>query len=90
MAEVKYTKTAVMTTTDGDVTLKQGEARAVQKFIDDNPRFLKITDGDTGVITYYDMGSASCGFCKVLTITPGTEAADEIPCEDPLPNCPED
>ena len=87
MAEVQYTKTAVMKTSDGDVTLEQGEARAIQKMLDDNPRFFKIHD-TAGVVTYYDIMSASCGFCKVLTITPGTKASDEIPCEDGIPNCP--
>lgn len=87
-AKEKYTKSAVMKTTDGDVKLEQGAARALQKMLDDNPRFFKLLDADTGVLTYYDIMSASCGFCKVLTITPGAEEADPIPCEDPLPNCP--
>lgn len=88
MAEVQYTKTAVMKTTEGDVTLTQGDARALQKQLDDSHRFFKRLDPDTGVLTYYDIFSAACGFCKVLTITPGTKASAEIPCEDGLPDCP--
>lgn len=90
MAEVQYTKTAVMKTSDGDVTLEQGAARALQKQLDDSGRFFKNLDPETGVLTYYDIFSAACGFCKVLTITPGTKAATEIPCEDGLPDCPEE
>lgn len=90
MAEVQYTKTAVMKTTEGDVTLTQGDARALQKQLDDSARFFKQLDPDTGVLTYYDIMSAGCGFCKVLTITPGTKEATAVTCEDGLPNCPAD
>ena len=88
MAEVQNTKTLVIETSDGQVTLEQGEARALQRMLDDNARYFKVSD-ENGVITYYDINSSACGFCKVATLTPGTKAATEIPCEDPLPNCPQ-
>lgn len=90
MAEVQYTKTLVIETSDGQVTLSQGEAQALVRMLDDNPRYFKVADKDTGVKTYYDINSSACGFCKVATLTPGTTDAEAIPCEDPLPNCPED
>lgn len=87
MAEVQYTKKLVISTSDGDVTLNQGEAQALVRMLDDNPRYFKVT-GEDGVKTYYDINSSACGFCKVATLTPGTKDAEGIPCEDKLPDCP--
>lgn len=89
MAEVQYTKQLVIETSDGQVTLNQGEAQALVRMLDDNPRYFKVT-GDNGVKTYYDINSSACGFCKVATLAPGTKDAEEIPCEDKLPDCPAD
>ncbi len=89
MAEIKYTQTLVIETSDGQVTLEQGEAHALLRALDDSSRYFKVTDPDTGVKTYYDIRSSACGFCKVATLTPDTDDAEEIECEDPLPNCPE-
>lgn len=85
MAEVQYTKKLVIETSDGQVTLEQGEAQALVRMLDDNPRYFKVADSETGVKTYYDINSASCGFCKVATLTPGTKDAEAIECEDALP-----
>ena len=86
---VKYTKTLKLITSDGEVELTQNEARTMQKTLEDNPRFVKLYDADSKETTYYDMNSAACGFCKVAVLTSGKEAGDELPCEDPIPNCPE-
>lgn len=85
---VHYTKKFVIHTADGDVTLTANEARTVQKYLEDRPRFLKLWDATSKTTTYYDMESAACGFCKVATLTSGKEAGEALPCEDPIPNCP--
>lgn len=87
MAEVQNTKQLVIETSDGQVTLEQGQARALQRMLDDNARYFKVAD-EHGVITYYDINSSACGFCKVATLTPGTKDAEEIPCEEAMPDCP--
>lgn len=90
MAEVKYTKTIVLETSDGQVTLTGGQARAMQRKLEDASRYFHlVTDADKGEVTYYNVDSASCGFCKVATVTPGTEDAEGVECEDALPNCDE-
>lgn len=86
---VKYTKTLVLETSDGQVTLTQNEARTMQKTLEDNPRFVKLYNSTTKVTTYYDMDSAACGFCKVATLTSGKATATALKCEDPIPNCTE-
>lgn len=90
MAEVKYTKTIVLETSDGQVTLTGNQARAMQRKLEDASRYFHIvTDADSGEVTYYNVDSASCGFCKVATMTPGTEETDGVTCEDALPDCEE-
>lgn len=87
MAEKKYTKKLVIETSDGQVTLEGGAARAMATRLDDASRYFHLTTAE-GVETYYDVQSASCGFCKVATLTAGSAAAEAIACEDALPNCP--
>lgn len=87
---VKYTKTLVLETSDGQVTLTQNEARTMQKVLEDNPRFVALYDATTKKTTYYDMNSAACGFCKVAELTSGKEAGEAPECEDKIPNCPEE
>lgn len=90
MAEVKYTKTIVLETSDGQVTLTGGQARAMQRKLEDASRYFHIvTDAEKGEVTYYNVDSAACGFCKVATVTPGTEETEGVTCEDALPNCDE-
>lgn len=86
---VKYTKKFVLNTSEGDVTLTANEARTMQLLLENNPRFVKLYNAETKTTTYYDMDSAACGFCKVATETPGKEEGEALPCEDPIPNCPE-
>lgn len=87
---VNYTKKLVLTTSDGDVTLTQNEARTMQKVLEDNPRFVKLYDSEKKETTYYDMDSAACGFCKVAVLTSGKTEGEALPCEDPVPNCPKE
>lgn len=90
MAEVKYTKTLVLETSDGQVTLTGNAARSMQRRLEDASRYFHlITDTERGEVTYYNVDSASCGFCKVATLTPGTEETEGVPCEDALPDCDE-
>ena len=42
MAEVKYTKTIVLETSDGQVTLTGGQARAMQRKLEDASRYFHI------------------------------------------------
>ena len=90
MAEVKYTKTLVLETSDGQVTLTGGAAQAMQRKLEDASRYFHlITNTATGEVTYYNVDSAACGFCQVATLTPGTEEAEGVTCEEALPDCDE-
>ena len=90
MAEVKYTKTIVLETSDGQVTLTGNPARAMQRKLEDASRYFHIvTDAKKGEVTYYNVDSAACGFCKVAVVTPGTEETEGVTYEDALPNCDE-
>lgn len=84
---VKYTKTLVLETSDGQVTMTGSKALEMQRNLDNNARFIKIYDATKKETVYYDMDSAACGFCKVATLTSGKEAGKALPCEDPIPNC---
>lgn len=86
---VNYTKKLVLNTSDGDVELDQNAARTMQKRLEDASRYFKIYDPKTKTTTYYDVESAACGFCKVATLTSGEVEGKALPCEDPIPNCPE-
>lgn len=86
MAEPKYEKTLVIETSDGQVTLKGNAGRAMQRRLEDSSRYFKVM-GDNGVVTYYNVDSATCGFCKVATLTPSAGEAEALPCEDALPDC---
>lgn len=87
---VKYTKTLVLETSDGQVTLTGNAARTMQKNLEDNPRFVKLWDAEAKKTTYYDMNSAACGFCKVAELTSGETEGTPLPCEDKIPDCPEE
>lgn len=86
MAEPKYEKKLVIETSDGQVELKGNAARSMQRRLEDSSRYFAVL-GDNGVKTFYNVDSAACGFCKVATLTPSASEADEIPCEDALPDC---
>lgn len=90
MAEVKYTKTIVVETSGGQVTLTGNDARDMQRRLEDSSRYWHyLSNPKTGEVTYYNVDSASCGFCKVATLTPGTAATTGVPCEEGIPNCEE-
>lgn len=86
----KYGKTITLTLTDG--TTKQftqsglnGIVTEITRKLENNARYVHLTDG--GVEEFYDIGSASCGFCLVAKVEPTAEDAENTPCEDALPNC---
>lgn len=83
-----FKKKLVIHTSDGDVTLDQNAARTVQRRMENDPRYFKNYDSTKKEWTFYDMGSASCGFCKVATLTSSKEEGEALECEDPIPNCP--
>lgn len=86
----KYGKKLTLTLTDG--TTKQitqwgmnGVVNEIVRKLDDNARYVHFEDN--GAEEYYDIGSASCGFCLVAKVEPLAEDAENTPCEDALPNC---
>ena len=88
MAETKYGKKLVIETSDGPVTLEGNAAREMQRRLEDSKRYFWLTtDKDAGVVTFYNVDSAACGFCKVATLTPTKSETEAIPCEDALPDC---
>lgn len=85
-----FKKKLVIHTSDGDVTLDQNAARTVQRRMENDPRYFKNYDSEKKETIFYDMGSASCGFCKVATLTSSKEEGEPLECEDPVPNCPKE
>lgn len=83
-----YTKTLVVEALDGTKQTFTGTAAmSFQKTLEDNRNFKKVTDGTTGVQTFYNMNPNACGICKTATVTPGTKEVDPAECEDAL-GCP--
>lgn len=67
-----YTKTLVLKTAAGDVTLTGGRAYAVQRQLDDNGELIHFTNPDNAKQTdYYKVNGVSCQFCIVATVTAG-------------------
>ena len=88
-----YGKKLTVNLTDGTTKVftqvgLNGVVTEILRKLDDNPRFVHATED--GVENYYDIGSASCGFCKVASVEPTAEEADNTPCEDALPDCDEE
>ena len=80
-----YTKTLVLKTTDGDVTVEGGKAQALQNRLDNDARFIHFTDpADEKVENYYNIVSASCGACLFATVTSGTKTVADAECEEAL------
>lgn len=88
MAQIvpQYGKTVVLETSDGQVTVTGIRANAILNRLNDSSRYWHFTQGDSEV--YYNVDSASCGFCKVATLTYNSTLIDEVECEDGIPNCP--
>lgn len=85
MAVDKYTKTLVLETSDGQVTLTDGAARALQRRLDDSERYIHITNED-GAEVYYNISGSGVA-ALFATVTSGKTAGTELPCEDGIPNC---
>lgn len=80
-----YTKTLVLKTTDGDVTLTGGNAYAVARQLDDNGDLVHYTDPEDRTKTVYlKVRGANCGLCVVAELSAGTKTVDPVECEDPL------
>lgn len=84
----KYTKTLVLKTTGGDVTLVGGKAQAVQNRLDNDARFIHFTNpNNEHQEDYYNIKSSACGACLFATVTSGvTTVADKV-CEEALMAC---
>lgn len=89
----KYGKKLTLVLTDGTTKVFEqsglnGVVTEIVRKLEDNSRYVHMTVD--GVEEFYDMGSASCGFCLVAKVEPTAEDAENTPCEDALPNCDED
>lgn len=86
---VKYTKTLTLKMSDGTTqkVLEQAQAMRIEKFMDDNSRFIYIVSDDLKTKTFYTLSGDGCGFCEVATVVSGVEETDPAVCEDGIPNC---
>lgn len=85
---VKYGKKLTLTMADGGTKEVTGTlALRIQKFLEDNPRFIYITDDATGVVEFYALSQNGCGFCKVAVYEPSAEITDPVICENGLASC---
>lgn len=90
MATKQYTKTLVLKTSTGDITLTAGRAYAVQRQLDDNGELIHFTNEENEKQTdYYKVNGVSCQFCLVATVTAGETTGEDLTCEDEL-GCPEE
>lgn len=88
----KYGKKLTLTLTDGSTkviteTGVGGKINEIVKKLDNNARYVKFPGDNDGDVEYYDIGSASCGFCLVAKVEQLAEDAANTPCEDALPDC---
>lgn len=86
---VKYTKTLTLKMSDGSTTkvLEQGQALRIEKFLDDNARFIYINSADLKTKTFYTLAGDGCGFCEVASVVSGAEETTPVDCEDGIPGC---
>lgn len=85
---VKYGKKLTLTMADGTTKEVIGTlALRIQKFLEDNPRFIYITNDETGEVEFYALSQNGCGFCKVAVYEPSAEVADPVICENGLASC---
>lgn len=88
---VKYGKKLTLTMSDGTTKEVTGTlALRIQKFLEDNPRFIYITDDTDGSVEFYALSQNGCGFCKVAIYEPSATLTDPVVCENGMPNCPGD
>ena len=89
----EYGKKLTLTLTDGttkEVTaygFKAQKITEVLKKLDNNPRYVTFPGADEGEVEYYDIGSASCGFCLVAKVKSLAHDADDTTCGDAVPHC---
>lgn len=92
----EYGKKLTLTLTDGTTKVvtaygfKAQKITEVLKKLDNNARYVTFPGDNDGDVEYYDIGSASCGFCLVAKVESLARDAENTPCEDALPNCDED
>lgn len=85
---VKYGKKLTLTMADGTTKEVIGTlALRIQKFLEDNPRFIYITDEETGEVEFYALSQNGCGFCKVAVYQPSAELTDPTTCENGMASC---
>lgn len=85
---VKYGKKLTLTMADGTTKEVTGSlALRIQKFLEDNPRFIYITNEETGVTEFYALSQNGCGFCKVAVYEPSAEVTDPAICENGMASC---
>lgn len=88
---VQYGKKLTLTMADGTTKEVTGTlALRIQKFLEDNPRFIYVTNEDTGEVEFYALSQNGCGFCKVAVYEPTAALTDAVVCENGMPNCPDD
>lgn len=87
----QYGKKLTLTMADGTTKEVTGTlALRIQKFLEDNPRFIYVTNEDTGEVEFYALSQNGCGFCKVAVYEPTATLTDAVVCENGMPNCPDD
>lgn len=88
---VQYGKKLTLTMADDTTKEVTGTlALRIQKFLEDNPRFIYVTNEDTGEVEFYALSQNGCGFCKVAVYEPTAALTDAVVCENGMPNCPDD
>lgn len=84
----QYTKTVVLKTSAGDVTVTGTKALSIQSYLDNDPRFIHFTNGSNDKQEdYYNLASASCGACLFATVTSGVTTVSDLTCEESLNPC---
>lgn len=85
----KYGKKLTLETGEEPTVLEGAAACEMQLKLENDPRYTALYDSSSKKTTYYDTASAACGMCKVATLESTHTAGEKIPCEDPIPSCPE-
>lgn len=85
---VQYGKKLTLTMADGTTKEVTGSlALRIQKFLEDNPRFIYITNETTGVVDFLALSQNGCGFCQVATYEPTATLTDPVNCENGMASC---
>lgn len=85
---VKYGKKLTLTMVDGTTKEVTGSAALrLQKFLEDHPSFIYLTNETTGVVDFLTTSQNGCGFCQVATYEPTAELTDPVVCENGMASC---